>query len=77
MKIPVQTGFRLVFITNAATFAIVSKTARTRSRDHGQPARNLYFEEKKTAIKKVRGRPNHASNVHIFFESVSVFFFLV
>ena len=26
---------------NAAAFAIVIKTARTRSRDHGQPARNL------------------------------------
>ena len=49
----------------AAAFAIVIKTARTRSRDHGQPGRNC-FEEKKTAIKKVSGRPNHAYNVLIF-----------
>ena len=57
-----------------AALAIVIKTARTRSRDHGQPARNLQFEKKKTAVKKVSSRPNHAYNVHIFFESVSVFF---
>ena len=31
----------ILSITNAAAFAIVIKTARTRSRDHGQPARNL------------------------------------
>ena len=35
-----------------AALAIVIKTARTRSRDHGQAARNLQFEKKRRRLKR-------------------------